>query len=121
MYYGDYSMFDSSMGEAWEAPKLGTQVIAQKDEETGRTHPRRWDWYYHTKDGWWGTDVHGLLDQFMLRAKDIDAVLMGRTIPTKDYEKIVSMALKDKDFPLASSINKNEMPKQAWGEGKNGR
>ena len=102
VYYGDGTTFDSTQGEAWEAPSTNAQVIWQKEPENmlihGNPSAGRSDlgWFTYRDD--WGWDIHdmpGFID-YLMTYKGPKAILIGRTIPTPEFEKIRDQAVRDK-------------------------
>jgi hypothetical protein len=104
IFYGDGSVFDESCGTAESAPSHDVQVIVSSHPDYGRVLLRRWDWYYLNDGEWFGSDIHGLLDQLLHDTKNqIKAVKQGRVLSTPDYEAIVRSAREDPDFPPQSA------------------
>lgn len=116
IYYGDGSTYDSTTGNPEEAPPLNVQLIIMSDTENGRRILHLWDWYYWTGIEWWGSDLHGMLDN-LLHGK-IVAVKQGRNVSNKTYHDLMKKATQDKDFKPKSATMPNEKPAQAWGKGK---
>ena len=109
IYYGDGKTFDSMQGGAEAAPSYDVQVIVSSSSDYGRVLLRRWDWYYLRGDEWFGSDIHGLLDQLLNdRENRIRAVKQGRVLDTPTYDAIVRAALDDPDFPRQSASKPNE-------------
>lgn len=100
IYYGCGGTFDSTEGPPPAAPPHDVQAVVQPDPRVGRIVLQRWDWYYYRSDvgQWWGSDIHGLLDQFMHHASAITAVTQGRH--AADWETIRQRAIADPDFPV---------------------
>jgi hypothetical protein len=103
IYYGDNSVFTDEDGMPWEAPTLNVQVIWQLQPENiliyGNSSAGRSDlgWFTYRED--WGWDIHdmpGLID-YLITYKGPKAILLGRTIPTQDFEKILDNVIKDKN------------------------
>ena len=118
IYYGDGSTFDNTMGTPEAAPPTNVQVIVAYSPENGRELFHKWDWYFY-KNGWWGCDIHGLLDKLM-HERGIITVKQGRTISLQIYKMLVKQATDDPDFPPKSADIPLDAPKQAYGEGVNG-
>lgn len=111
IYYADGSTFDSTMGSPVQAPSFGVIAIPFPDEMVGRVVMHGWDWYYWRLDHWqwWGSDIHGLLDNLLHNAP-ITAVKQGRNIHNKEFAEIFGRASKDPDFPIKSAERKGEHP-----------
>jgi len=115
IYYSDGTFFDSSMGEPKDAPPHGVIVIVERDPVMGRAIISGWNWYYHTGEAWWGSDVHGLLDRLMHNLPT-QAVKQGRMATTDIWRDTIDRAVLDEDFPLKSAINRErERPFQKVG------
>ena len=120
IYYGDGSTFDSSQGPPEAAPPHNVIAVMQKNELTGRDVFNSWDWYLF-KDGigWWGYDLHGVLDQVMNDPdRKIHGLIQGRTIPNEDFKWIIERARNDSDLPRKSADRKGETFGQQYGPGK---
>lgn len=109
IYYGDGSTFDSSMGGPWDAPGHGVVAIVKLEPdlpEQGRSVLHRWDWYYYRDgDGWWGSDIHGMLDQFTHdRDNKLSSLKAGWMVTNERYRELVDKARYDRDFP--NKLNK---------------
>lgn len=104
IYYGDGTLYDSSMGEPECAPPFDILVIVGYDEEGGRMLLHKWN-YYWCKDVegraiWYGSDFMGLVDQLAHdETRSIHGVKMGRTVPNAVYRQALSDAGRDEDFP----------------------
>lgn len=115
IYYGDKTVFDSSMDSPNKAPAINVQAIVCLDNKGNKKLYHSWDWYYFNGEEWRGCDVHGLLDQLL---NDVDnkicGVKQGRTINDDIYEEVLARAINDDDFKR-SIKNKLEKPEQAYG------
>jgi len=111
-YYDDGSTFDSTQGEPEDARSRGVQCIVFPHPDVGRMVMHGWDWYYYDKPSrmWWGSDIHGVLDQFMTRPHEVCALKQGRSVTTGDYQRIHKLASEDEDFPRKSAKHKLERP-----------
>ena len=97
IYYGDGSTFE---GRPEDAPAYDVQAIVQPDRRKGPGNVgsvvlHAWDWYYWREDlgEWWGSDLHGLLDQLLSR-QPVRHVCQGRHCPSDRYVEIVAEARK---------------------------
>lgn len=91
-------------------PRRGVVAVAYPDPDVGRVVLHRWDWYYLKRGAWWGSDVHGLLDQMMQHADAITLVLQGRTFTNDRYREVLARAMTDPDFPPRSASKVGETP-----------
>jgi hypothetical protein len=95
IYYDDGSVFT---GNAIKAMPYGIICIVIPDKIVGRYILHSKDFYIHFVNGeWLGVDWFGLLDNFLHRAKDIDATLAGRTVGNQTYRRIFNQAVEDAD------------------------
>lgn len=105
IYYDDGSTFDSTEGEALEAPALGVLVIRQPpgDDERGATVVSLWDFYlYHRPSRrWWGVDSFGVVDQLAHRWQDFGGLVVGRMATPGVYQDALNRATADPDFSRA--------------------
>lgn len=90
--------------------RRGVVAVVYPDPVTGRIVLHRWDWYYLKRGEWWGSDVHGLLDQMMHHADEIDLVVQGRTFTNDRYRDVLERAMTDPDFPARSAARAGETP-----------
>ena len=85
VYYDDGSIHDGP-----EAPATGVQVIVMPNPDGGIMTATGSD-YYVMRDGrWFGVDIFGLFDYLI----ESGLVLFGRTMPGKEYRKILEKALQ---------------------------
>ena len=95
IYYDDGSTFE---GDPLAAPADGVIVIACYENDVGRQLLHGWDWYvYRRSEGWYGCDLHGLLDNLKTYPDDFVAVKQGRTAHTKVFRAILDRA--DTEMP----------------------
>ena len=113
IYYDDDSTFDSTMGAPVDAPAFGVICIVNPHPDHGRVIMNGWDWYYYhsEEEGWWGADIHGLVDH-LLHNLPFQALKQGRNAPDKDWQRILAKAIADPDFPVKSSRSVRERPRQ---------
>lgn len=92
IYYDSGEVFSSTDGEPEDAPSFGVIAIVN----IGKHIQNRYDWYYWQaeENQWWGSDIHGLLDQ-LLHNKPIKAIKQGRNTEDTLYAEIISRATKD--------------------------
>ncbi len=111
IFYSDSSTFDSLQGEPRDAPSYGFVCAVYADEVVGRVIMHGWDWYYWRTDHeqWWGSDIHGLLDN-LLHNQPITAIKQGRNIHNTEYKKIWALMINDPDFPVKSGQKRGENP-----------
>lgn len=97
IYYGDGSTFDP--GNPFDAPALNVQMIANSDRNHGWSLCRSNDYYWYLEDidEWQCGDLFGLYDYLMLPGHK--KVLFGRTIPSSEYQEILTRAMNDPDIP----------------------
>ena len=117
IYYGDGSTYDNTLGTPLDAPPLDVQVIVYAHKTEGRKIIHLWDWCYWVGDEWWGSDLHGLLDQ-LLHTNNVTAVKQGRNVKNETYQELLKRAINDADFQLMASRGIKETPTQAWGDGE---
>lgn len=111
IYYGDGSTFTSDEGAVKDSPSFNVQAVVQSDPDVGRQILNGFDWYIRKEGRWYGVlDVPSLLDQVVHDLDKIEAVRMGRTIPSAQYKEIMLRAKCDEGFPRKSAISKNEKP-----------
>lgn len=97
IFYGDGATFT---GSPEDAPAHDVQAIVQPDQRKGTGNVGTvvlsgWDWYYWREDlgEWWGSDLHGLLDQLLSR-QPVNHVCQGRHCPSDRYREIINAAKK---------------------------
>lgn len=118
IYYGNGKTFSSEDGKPHEAPPHNVVAIAQKNESTGRDVFHGWDWYiYHDDFGWWGCDLHGMIDQVMHNIEKIHGVLQGRSVRNETYQAIIKKAREGEGLPHKAADRRGECPAQRWGPG----
>lgn len=101
VYYANHTTFDGAPDQAWP---LGVIGIVHQDAETGRSicHGKDYYIYLEAEDRWETVDIFGLWDY--LCQSGWKRVLFGRTIPNREYARLLAQMLADPDFP----------PKTAW-------
>jgi hypothetical protein len=94
IYYssGTYSGDDPGF-----APARDVQVIVQSDKNNGWFIQTGSDYYIWRDERWWGVDYPGLFDYLI--EPGWKRVLFGRTIDGEEYNRIMSRAMRDPDFP----------------------
>jgi len=93
IYYDDGSTFDSVSGQSDQAPPDGVIVIVCYENGVGRQLLQGWDWYvYRRTEGWYGCDLHGLLDNLKNYPLEFSAVKQGRTVHTARFKEIIARA-----------------------------
>ena len=93
IYYSDGSTFE---GLPEDAPADGVIIIATYEETIGRCLLHGWDWYlYRRSEGWYGADLHGVIDHFKNFPLDFYALKQGRTVSTKKFREILKRANKE--------------------------
>lgn len=100
IYYDDGSTFDSSQGEPHDAPSEGFVCALGYYENNGARYIMHgWDFYCWdiASQQWWGMDRTGLHDR--LRRNVVYAYKEGRTVTRSEFERIISLANADADFP----------------------
>lgn len=112
IYYDDGSTFDNLEGGPADAPALGVIAVTSIDAEVGFWTARSADYYCYDPDRftpyWEGVDIFGMWDYLALPG--MKRVLFGRTIPNREYEKILHRAMHDPDFPPKQGWRPNERP-----------
>lgn len=101
IYYADGSTFDSTMGDAHEAPSEFFTCAVGYDDKDKRYIMHGWNYYRWDKDStqWWGMDDQGLKTRLRHNG-EIYAYKEGYTITTAKFNEIMGRAHKDPDFPL---------------------
>lgn len=95
IYYGDGAVFSHTMGSPFDAPSADVQIISQELDGLDRELMHGKDYYYWREDiGWNGCDLGGLWD-YLLLSRGPKAVLMGRSIRTDTFWKIVGRAAEE--------------------------
>jgi hypothetical protein len=93
--YYSVSTFNDEQGSPREAPFWDVQDIIQFDLHTERKyHQNGSDWYIFQNGFWVGVDMIGLIDYLAHYEGEI-IVKAGRTIPSKQWQKIFDTARKD--------------------------
>jgi len=111
IYYGDGSVFSSDQGSAGEAPPFNIQAVVQFDQDVGRQILNGFDWYILKDDKWYGIlDIPSLLDQLLHDLDRIQAVKMGRLIPSEQYQDIMRRAKQDQGLPIKNATSRIEKP-----------
>ena len=64
------------------------------------------DFYFYRNGEWFATDQFGMVDQVV----EMGIVKTGRALSRKDFEKILSKATTDPDFPRKSAKLPYGMP-----------
>ena len=100
VYYGDGSTLSNEQVEAENLPGRNIVCIINRHLDVGRQIVTRHD-YYWFDEVWSGGDVFGLYDYLLIPGWK--KVLFGRTLRTDQYEKILSSAFLDSDFPIKSA------------------
>lgn len=100
IYYGDGSSYKDS--NPFDAPALDVQMIANSCQEHGWTLCRNRDfyWYKEGEDLWDCGDCFSLWDYLSQPGRK--KVIFGRTIGSKEYEKILGFATNDPEIPQKS-------------------
>lgn len=104
IYYGDGSMFDSTMGSPAEAPPLDVQVINERTEKEGVVRLSAKDYYWHDArlGQWCAGDQFGLFDWLLTGG---GGVKFGRSMRTPDFDALFRRAVADPDFPRKAMRN----------------
>lgn len=90
IYYADSGAFSEKDGTPFDAPARGVTVIVQPDP-FNEYRTVTGDYYIFQPWGWEGVDLFGLWDY--LADPGPKAVKFGRTLPTRDFEKIFLKAI----------------------------
>lgn len=98
--YYEHSTYSSEDGGAEDAPGLGIQAIAIRDEVVGRMIWWRRDFYWNEGGRWYGGDIFGLWDY--LARPGFKKVGFGRSVPNALWNDIVKRVLEDPDLPAKS-------------------
>jgi hypothetical protein len=101
IYYTDGSTWDSSMGEPWEAPRAGVQIIVQRhpDPQERPFLCFRGDYYIWRKNQWFAVDLFGYWYYYFVRKLDHPhAVLAGEYATNEEWNEVFDQAQFDKDF-----------------------
>ena len=101
IYYADYSTFDSSQGEPWEAPAYNVIIINQRHEDSDeRPYVQHMaDYYVWLGYKWLACDRDRLWQYWFVDKYDFPrAAMLGFTAPNDDYNAIVRKAKDDKEF-----------------------
>lgn len=118
IYYDGGSTFDNTDGAPEDAPAHGVIAICTRDEKLGRMVLNGFDFYcyQYEADEWFGCDQWGLIDKLLHRLP-FNAWLMGRTVRTLDFDKIIAQACSDPDFPAnkRAGHSRQERPQQVVG------
>lgn len=99
--YDNGDTFDSSQGEAHEAPSEGyVCCVGYKSDNATRYIMHGWDFYHYDKESqqWWGHDIHGVLSR-LRRNKPLYAFKQGATVECSVYKDLMSKAHRDPSFP----------------------
>lgn len=85
IHYENGQTFSNEEGLPWEAPVFGVLFIGQTAPERPLFNK---DYYLWRNDYacWIECDLVGLLDHLTHNAREISAVLLGRTIPSERFE-----------------------------------
>lgn len=112
IYYTDGRTFDDTMGEPWEAPKVGVQVINIREGRLGRRTLKLADYYvWSPLVGRW-LDIEHPTGVIQRMAREPWAVLLcGEYIAEADFERILIAAHDDPDFPMRKDA---PPPHPAW-------
>lgn len=98
VYYDDGSVFDNTMGSWEDAPCDGVQCVAVRDEVYGRRVHHFVDYYIWPP---WLPHAHSTHDVGPTLRK-LRWIKFGRYVPQEQYEKVLSQACEDPDFPKTS-------------------
>lgn len=105
VFYGDFSSYEGD-DPSMVSPR-DVQAIVQPDYRVGVCVLSGWDWYYWRDDlkEWWGSDLHGLLDQLMARLP-VMYICQGRHMPSDQYQKLLSEVKSQKSAILRGTSPK---------------
>lgn len=102
IYYDNGYVYEGSSPRTVRI-RHGVICVVQPDPEVGRSVVDGNDWYYCKNGIWFGADTHGILDQMVHFAEQIDCVLQGRMIDRITYQRIIAAACNDSGFPRKSA------------------
>jgi hypothetical protein len=88
VYYSNGVVYDSEDGGAPHPRDV--QVIVQDHPDVGWHTQSGYD-YYVKRDRWIGVDLFGLYDWLL----DSGKVLFGRTVTRKEFDRVMTRAVKD--------------------------
>lgn len=94
IFYGDGSTFDSTQGEAGEAPSADVQVVVQIDADhkwVTYAQSKCYVWGWKDDNRWIGVDDLGYLD-YLLNYRGWKAILVGRWCDEKTFNRIFKRA-----------------------------
>jgi len=96
IYYNDESTFSDEDGGPGDAPGSGVVAIVCKDSLHEWVIVSREDYYIyrHNEGEWYGVDINGLWDY--LNTGGNSHVKFGRTIATKEFQRIHEIAATSK-------------------------
>jgi hypothetical protein len=92
VYYSDGSVYDSEE-DGGAPPPRDVQIILQEHPEVGWHTQSGYDYYVYRDGRYVGVDLFGLYDWLLERGD----VLFGRTLTRKEFDKVMTRALKDLD------------------------
>lgn len=101
IYYTDGSTWDSSMGEPWDAPRYGIQIIIMRHPDPQERPYLVWqgDYYIWIKDQWLPVDRFGFDMYYFNRLfSHRKAALAGEYTDNNNFEDIRKRAMSDPDF-----------------------
>jgi len=108
VYYEGGDTFTSLDGGPEDAPRLGVQLVAVKDQEVGRKFVYRGDFYWWSAHhGWLAGDYFGFID-YMLQPGSGKVMLLGRVLPDAAFQSIYKQALEDDRLPSKSAVGRME-------------
>lgn len=107
IYYGDGTRFTDEDGDAFDAPRVDVQVIAQTDSSMGWELLSQADHYYFEPEtrNWYVADPFTVWD-VLVRSKH-PLIVFGRMMTDEGFQQIVRQVLDE--LPT---------PKTAWRRGK---
>jgi hypothetical protein len=98
IYYDDATTFSDEDGSPEAAPPWGVVAVVTRNPDDPRevtsVHGPRFDYFIWDGREWWGCDYTGLIDRLAHQMAPV--VRFGRTISTHDFQRIVSISVKDK-------------------------
>lgn len=100
IYYDDGSTYSDELGDPFEAPARGVQIIAIEHPEVGRELLGKEDFYWYRDGRWFGGDNFGMYDYLLFPGPK--KVIFGRVISSVEFQKIIKRCNVDDYLPLKS-------------------
>ena len=110
VFYADGSSFSSEDGAPEDAPRRGVEIIAQREDDSGRVlwWGHDYFWWLDGHRQWVGGDRIGLVEH-LADPGSYKVVLIGKVVPYHAFREIYRQAVNDPRLPPKSTMMAQEM------------